>query len=92
MKNKIFDIQTGQLILDRRLDRGLNNKKKKSLGNFLFPENHWWKINESEKIDKYFDLARELKASGIWERLWYKLLLVRWERSLKRLEPLEISG
>ena len=51
------------LIPSRRLDLVLINMKKRTchLVDFAISANHREKIKESEKIDKYLDLARKLK-------------------------------
>ena len=50
-----FEIQTDHLILARRSDLELNNKKKKTCYpvDLAIPVNHWVKMKESEKINKY---------------------------------------
>ena len=53
-----FDIQIDHLILTRRPDLVIINKKKKR---FTTPTDHGVKFKESEKKDKYPDLAWELK-------------------------------
>ena len=47
-------------IQERRLDLELINKKK-ILMDFVVLATHRVKIKESEKIDKYWNLAKELK-------------------------------
>ena len=53
------------LILARKSDVIVINKKKKKrickIVDFSVPADHWIKLKESEKKDKYFDLAREQK-------------------------------
>ena len=58
-----FKIQTNHLILTRRPELVLISKKIKScyLVDFAFSVNHRVKIKESEKINKFLDLAREEK-------------------------------
>ena len=64
-----FDIQTDHLISARQLDlitinNNNNNNNKRELAelwNFLGKQG---KMKESEKKDKYHDLARELKKCG----------------------------
>ena len=47
-------------------------KKEKSILDFAVPAEHWVILKESEKTDKYQDLAREMKNCGIWKsRLSY---------------------
>ena len=59
-----FDIQTDHLIPARRPDLIIINKKKKrtcKIVDFAVPADHRIKQKESEKKDKYLNLARELK-------------------------------
>ena len=58
-----FEIQTDHQIRDRKPDQVLINKKKPTcrLVGFTVPEDHKVKIKGSEKTEKYFDLAGELK-------------------------------
>ena len=60
-----YEIQTDHLIPARRPDLVLINKKKRTcqLVDFAVPADHRVKLKESEKIDKYLDLARELKKT-----------------------------
>ena len=60
-----FDIQTDHLILARRPDLIIINKKKKicKIVDFAVPADHGIKLKECEKRDKYLDLARELKKT-----------------------------
>ena len=93
-----FNIQTDHLILARRQDLIIINKKKKicKIVNFAVPADHRIILKESEKKDKYLDLARELK------KLWnMKVTIVPivigalgtiTEGLLKGLEDLEIGG
>ena len=58
-------------IPTRRQDTVLIKKKEKTcLTDFGIPEDHRIKMKESEKIDKYLDLARGLK------KLWNMKLTV----------------
>ena len=41
-----------------------NKKKYRHPVDFAVPANHRVKLKENENIDKYLDLARELKSSG----------------------------
>ena len=97
-----FDTQTDHLISARRPDLMIinNNKKKKKriskIVDFAVPADHRIKLKESEKKDKYLDLARELK------KLWnMKVTIIPividafgtvTKGSLKGLEALEIKG
>ena len=57
------NIKTNHLILTRRPDLIIINKKKRTckIVNFAVPSDHRVKLKECEKKDKYLDLARELK-------------------------------
>ena len=66
-----FDIQTDHLILARRPDLIIINKKKIEL---CCPDDHRIKLKESEKKGKYLDLARELK--NIWNMMMKIILNV----------------
>ena len=59
-------MQTDHLIPASRPHLVLINKKKIAfyLVDFTFPVDHWLKIKESEKTDKYLDLARGMK--NLW--------------------------
>ena len=62
-----FDIHMDHLISARRpnliIINNNNNSKKENLQNCRLcrPADHWIKLKECEKKDKYLDLARELK-------------------------------
>ena len=62
-----FEIQTDYLISARPLDLVIVNKKKEKKENLLnsglcrFSADHRLKLKESEKRDKYLDVARGLK-------------------------------
>ena len=58
-----FDIHTDHLILARRPDLIMINKKKITckIVDFAVPSNYRIKLKECEKKDKYLDLAWELK-------------------------------
>ena len=57
-----FNIQTDHLIPARRPDLIIINKKKIcKIVDFAVPADHRINLKESEKKDKYLDLARELK-------------------------------
>ena len=60
-----FDKQTDHLIPVRRPDLIIINKKKRNciIVDFAVPADHKIKQKESEKNDKYLDLARELKKT-----------------------------
>ena len=93
-----FNIQTDQLILARRPDLIIVNRKKRicKIVDFAVPADHRINLKESEKKDKYLDLARELK------KLWnIKVMIVPivigalgtiTKGLLKGLEDLEVGG
>ena len=58
-----FDTQTDHLILARRPDLIIINKKRRTckILDVAVPAYHRIKLKESEKKDKYLNLARELK-------------------------------
>ena len=64
--------------------------------NFAIPADHWVKLKESKKRDKYQDLARELKK--LWNVKVTVIPIVTGVLStvtkglLQRLEDLEIRG
>ena len=61
-----FEMQTDHLISARRPDLVIINMKKITcqIMNFALPADHGVKLKESEKKDKYLDLAAELK--NLW--------------------------
>ena len=92
-----FNILTDHLIPARRPDLMIINKKKiYKIVDFAVPADHRIDLKESEKKDKYLDLARELK------KLWnMKVTIVSivigalgtiTKGLLKGLEDLEIGG
>ena len=94
-----FEIQTDHLISARRPDLIIDNKKEKKtcrIVDFAVPTDHRVKLKESEKKDKYLDLARELK------RLWKMKVIVMpivivalgivIKKLVKGMEHLEIKG
>ena len=96
-----FNIQTDHLIPARRPDLIIINKKKQKtrickIVDFAVPADYRINLNESEKKDKYLDLAREIK------KLWnMKVTIVPividalgtiTKGLLKGLENLEIGG
>ena len=59
-----FDIQMDRLISTRRQDLVIVKKKKKKtcrIVDFVVQADYSVELKESEKTDKYVDLARELK-------------------------------
>ena len=93
-----LNIQTDHLIPARRPDLIIINKRKRvcRIVDFAVPADHRINLKESEKKDKYQDLARELK------KLWnMKVTIVPvmigalgtvTKGLLKGLEDLEVSG
>ena len=95
-----FNIQTDHLIPARRPDLIIINKKKKKkickIVDFVVPADHRINLKESEKKDKYFDLARGVK------KLWNMKVMIMpivigafgtiTKGLLKSLEDLEIGG
>ena len=60
---RTFNIQTNHLIPARRPDLIIINKKTRicKIADFAVPADHRINLKESDKKDKYLDLARELK-------------------------------
>ena len=60
-----FEIQTDHQISARRPDLAIIHTKKRTCRkvNFADPVDHGVALKESEKRDKYQDLARELKKN-----------------------------
>ena len=94
-----FNIQTDHLILARRPDLIIINKKKKricKIVDFAVSADHRINLKESEKKDKYLDLARELKK--LWNMKVTIVPIVIGALStitkglLKGLEDLEVGG
>ena len=93
-----FNIQTDHLIPARRPDLKIINKKKRicKIVDFAVPADHRIKLKECAKMDKYLDLARELK------KLWnMKVTIVSividafvtiTKGLLKGQEDLEVGG
>ena len=93
-----FEIQMDHLILARRPDLIIINKKERTcrIMDFAVPANHRVKLKKRQKRDKYLDLARELK------KLWNtKVRIVPivigalgtvTNRLVQGLEDLEITG
>ena len=93
-----FDIKTAHLISARRLEFIVINKKKKTYKSvdFAVPADHRIKLKESEKKEKYLDLARELKK--LWNMMVTIIPIVIsafctvTKGLLKGLEDLEVGG
>ena len=93
-----FDIQTDHLILTRRPDLIIINKKKRicKIVDFAVPADHKIKLKESEKKDKYLDLARELNKIRNMKVTIIPIVIGAFgtvsKRLLKWLEDLEVKG
>ena len=93
-----FNIQTDHLILVRRPDLIIINKKKRicKIVDFAVPAYLRINLKESEKKDKYIDLSRELKK--LWNMKVTNVPIVIGalgtitKGSLKALEDLEVGG
>ena len=93
-----FEIQTDYLISVKRPDIIIINKTKKTnrVGDFAVPVEYRVKLKESEKKDKYLDLARELKK--LWNMkvtvvpIVIGVLGTVTKRLIKGLEDFEIRG
>ena len=61
-------MQTDHLMPDRRPNQVIINNKKGTyrIVDFAVAVEYWLKIKESEKRDKYLDLAREQKKWEPW--------------------------
>ena len=84
-------------ISARRLDLIVINKKKRTckIIDFDVPADHWIKLKESEKKDKYIDLARGLKNmeyEGTIIPIVIGALDTVTKGLLKGLEDLEVGG
>ena len=99
-----FDIQTDPLISARRPDLIIINKKKKEkkkkrtykIVDFPIPADHWVKLKESEKKDKYQDFAKELNKLWNMKTTFIPIIIGALGRVtkglMKGLEDLEIKG
>ena len=93
-----FNIQTDHLIPARRPDLIIIYKRKRicKIVDFAVPADHRINLKESEKNDKYLDLARELKK--LWNMkvtivpIVIRTLGIVTKGLLKGLEDLEVSG
>ena len=95
-----FNLQRDHLIPARRPDLIIINKRKKKrickIVDFAVPVDHRKNLKESEKEDKYLDLARELKT--LWNMkvtimpIVIGVLGTVTKRLLKGLEDLEVGG
>ena len=93
-----FNIQTDHLIPARRPDLIIINKTKRiwKIVDFAVPADHRKKLKESEKKDKYLELARELKKLWKMEVTIVPILIgaldIVTKGLLKGLEDLAVSG
>ena len=95
-----FDIQTDHQISARRPDLIIINKKKKEkiskIVDFAVPADHRIKLKECEKIDKYLDLARELKKLWNMKVTIISIVIGAFGTTtkvlLKGVEDLEVGG
>ena len=93
-----FDIQTDPLISARRIDLLMINKRKRTckILDIAVQADHRVKLKKSEKKDKYFDLAEELKK--LWSMkvtiipIVIGALSTATKELIKGLEDLEIRG
>ena len=91
-------IQTDHLIPTRRPDLIIIKKRKRicKIVDFAFPADHRINLKESEKKDKYLDLARELKK--LWNMKVTIVPIVTGALGtvttglLKALQDLEVGG
>ena len=93
-----FNIQTDPLIPARRPDLIIINKRKRicKIVDFAVSADHRINLKESEKKDKYLDLAREIKK--LWNMkvtivpIVISVLGTVTKGLLKGLEDIEIGG
>ena len=89
-----FEIQTDHLISARKPDLVEKKKETCQIVNFAVPAVHRLKLKESEKRDKYLDLAKELKR--LWHMKVTVIVIGAFETIpkglVKRLEDFEIRG
>ena len=91
-----FDIHTDHRISARRPDLDNNQQKLAKLLTLLVPADHRIKRKESEKKDKYLDLARELKKQWNLKVTIVPIVIGAFDTItkglLKGLEDLEVGG
>ena len=93
-----FNIQTDHLVLARRPDLMIINKRKRicKIVYFAVPADHRINLKESEKKNKYLDLARELKKLRNMKVTIVPIVIgalgTVTKGLLKSLEDLEVSG
>ena len=59
-------VQTDHLVAARRTELILLNKKERRLEDAVFQWDNRGKMEESEKTEKYLDLARQQKKKMLW--------------------------
>ena len=93
-----FNIQTDHLILARRPDLIIINKKKRicKIVDFAVSADQRINLKESEKKDKYLNHARELKKLWNMKVMIVPIVIGAWgpitKGLLKGLEDLEVRG
>ena len=93
-----FDIQTDHLIVTRRPDLIIINKKKRTcrIVDLTVPADNRVKLKESEKKDKYLDFARELKKLWNLKVMFISIVIgaltTVTEGLIKASEDLEMRG
>ena len=93
-----FDIQTGYLISARQPDLIIINKKMGTckIVDFAVLADHWVKLKENEKKDRYLVFARELKKLWNMKMTFIPIVIgilgTVSKGLLKGLEDLEIRG
>ena len=95
---QVTGIQTDPLISARQSDLIIINKKERTckIVDFAVLADHWVKLKECKKWDKYLDLVRELKK--LWIMKVAVILIVSCafvivtKRLIQGLEGLEIRG
>ena len=93
-----FEIQTDHAINTKGIDLVLINMKKRTcyLGDFVVLADYGVKVKEGKKLEKYLDLARELKMSWNMKVTVIPIGVGRLGTVLKNLEKrvgkLEIRG
>ena len=91
-----FDGQTDHLIIINNNNNNNNKKGTCKIADFTVPANHRVKLKESEKKEKYFDLARELKEPWNMKVTIISIVIgvlgTVTKGLIKRLKDLEVSG
>ena len=94
-----FDKHRDHLISTRRPDLIIINKKKKricKIVDFALPADHWIKLKECEKKDRYLNLASELKKRKTLKVSIVPIVIGAFgtvtEGLLKGPEDLEVGG